>query len=128
MSSSGQWWPRVSVTGVLAVFAVATFAGLRPEPGVAVAMRGGSAPVAAAEPQPAATAPGALLAPVAAGRTIASRGGVTYALAGSALTLDDIPVRALSAYQRAARACSSGSSSASSRRARVRRSFANSRW
>jgi hypothetical protein len=91
----------VSSAGVLAVVAVAVVLGLRPMPGTALAMRAtAAAPVAA--PAPAATAPGALLAPVAAGRMTASRGDVAYLLAGSALTLEDIPFHALSAYQRAA--------------------------
>src|SRR5689334_13912976 len=88
MSNAGRWWPRVSAAGVLAVLAVAVLVGLRPAPGVAVALRG-SAPVSA--PVPAATTPGALLAPVAAARTVASRGGLAYGLAGTALTLEDIP-------------------------------------
>jgi membrane-bound lytic murein transglycosylase B len=101
MRTAGPWWPRVSIAAVLAVLAVAMIAGLRPTPGVAIALRA-SAPASTSVPAASVTTPGALLAPVAAGRTIASRGDVAYALAGSALTIEDIPVRALSAYQRAA--------------------------
>ena len=103
MGNAGRWWHRVSAAAVLTVLAVAMIAGLRPTPGVAVALRA-SAPGSAPAPAPVsvATVPGAVLAPVAAARAIASRGGVAYTLAGTALTLEDVPPRALSAYQRAA--------------------------
>ena len=101
MRSAGHWWPRVSVAGVLAVLAVAMIVGLRPAPGVAVALRTsvqGAAPVATASEAPVS---GALLAPYAARQMIASRGDVAYGLVGGALTVADIPTPALAAYQRA---------------------------
>ena len=101
MRNAGHWWPRVSVAGVLTVLAVAMIAGLRPAPGVAVALR-----ASAQQATPAATAveapvSGALLAPYAARQMIASRGDVAYGLVGGALTVADIPTPALAAYQRA---------------------------
>jgi hypothetical protein len=101
MRNAGQWWPRVSVAVVLAVLAVAMIVGLRPAPGVAVALRAsarGATPAATAVEAPVA---GALLAPYAARQMIASRGDVAYALVGGALTGEDIPTPALAAYQRA---------------------------
>jgi hypothetical protein len=101
MRNAGQWWPRVSVAVVLTVLAVAMIVGLRPAPGVAVALRAsarGATPAATAVEAPVA---GALLAPYAARQMIASRGDVAYALVGGALTVEDIPTPALAAYQRA---------------------------
>ena len=103
MRTSGRWWPRLSSAGVLAVLAVATFAGLRPTPPEAVAARG-AAPAPPASSDVAAPIAGPILAPYAARQVIASSGAVAYVLAGGALTLEDIPVPALVAYQRAATA------------------------
>jgi hypothetical protein len=102
MRNVGQWWPRVSVAGVLAVLAVAMIAGLRPEPGFAIALRSttqSSPPVAPAAEAP---VPGAILAPYTARQAMASSGDVAYALVGGALTVADIPTAALVSYQRAA--------------------------
>ncbi len=100
MGDAARWWPRLSVAAVLAVLAVAAIAGLRPSGDVALAARTTVAPTpAAAVAEP---APAAILAPVAARGAIASRGDVAYELVDGALTLDDIPPRALAAYQRAA--------------------------
>src|SRR3954452_10059635 len=102
---SGRWWPRVSVAAVVTVLGLAAITGMSQPPRETLASRADSTPVTAA---PAPTAlpptPGATLAPVAASRTIASQGDVAYALLGGALTLQDIPVRALVAYQLAATA------------------------
>jgi membrane-bound lytic murein transglycosylase B len=88
----------VSVAAVRAVFAVAGVVGLRPSTGTAQAARVTVAPVSA----PASAQPAAIVAPLAARQVVASRGDVAYRLAGDALTLDDIPPRALAAYERAA--------------------------
>jgi hypothetical protein len=103
MRTSGRWWPRLSSAGVLAVLALATFAGLRPTPPQAVAARG-AAPAAPTSSDVAAPIAGAILAPYTARQVTASSGAVAYALTGGALTLEDIPVPALVAYQRAATA------------------------
>jgi hypothetical protein len=101
MRNAGQWWPRVSVAGVLTVLAVAMIVGLRPAPGVAVALRASAQGATPGATTVEASVPGALLAPYAARQMIASRGDVAYALVGGALTVADIPMPALAAYQRA---------------------------
>ncbi|HET6939086.1 MAG TPA: hypothetical protein VFI19_10795, partial [Nocardioides sp.] len=104
MGDAGRWWPRLSVAAVLAVLGVAAIAGLSQPQGVSLAARTTTVAAPPAPPAVSTPAPGAILAPIAARRTVASRGGVAYALLGGALTLADIPTRALVAYQRAASA------------------------
>ena len=101
MRNAGHWWPRVSVAGVLTVLAVAMIVGLRPAPGVAVALRASAQEEPRRLPRLRGTRSGALLAPYAARQMIASRGDVAYGLVGGALTVADIPTPALAAYQRA---------------------------
>ena len=100
MLKTGYWWSRLSVASVLAVLALSAVIGLRPAPDVALAARV-AAPIAE-PPEESAPVAGALLAPISARQLIAARGDVAYSLIGGALTLEDIPPRALEAYQRAA--------------------------